>query len=412
MGYPFRARMQLDLATTFTISIVVHLLMAALLGLFWRSAPQRQAAGMGWWVLNEAALAVGVLLLLASAASPGLPFAAAGNIAFLAGMPVLELGLRIWFGRRLWPGMAWRWAVAGLGLAVWSWAWAQGWDYAARSVVFTGVNTLQALLLSHYLLSQLRAVTDPPSRQALGLIGVGSLLIVVMSLWRATQNWPHAGTGVAPPGHLLAVLMVVNIAVAVTRVSAMLLMLHGRVQARLQLASAELERRANVDALTQVASRAYFEAACGVLLVQARASRLPVCLMLCDMDDFKAVNDELGHPEGDALLQAFAGQLRGTLRRDDLAGRMGGDEFAVLLFNCPQDTAERIGEGLRAAVAGLRTRDGRGVTLSAGLAMAAPGEDFAGLYRRADQALYAAKAAGRNRVAAAGPDRLALDSLT
>jgi len=135
--------------------------------------------------------------------------------------------------------------------------------------------------------------------------------------------------------------------------------------------------------------------------VQARASRLPVCLMLCDMDDFKAVNDELGHPEGDAQLQRFASQMRGALRQGDLAGRMGGDEFAVLLFNCPLATAERIGERLRAAVAGQRAGDGRGVTLSAGLAQAAPDEDFAALYRRADQALYAAKAAGRNRIVAA-----------
>ncbi|NCT85536.1 MAG: GGDEF domain-containing protein [Comamonadaceae bacterium] len=392
--------MPLDLATTFTLSVIVHVMMGALLGLFWRSARRRQTAGMGWWVLNEAALAAGALLLMISTVSPARPILAAGNAAFVMGIPMLELGLRVWFGRRLWPGMAWRWGLAVLGFAAWWWSWSLGLDYAGRSVLFTGVNTLQALLFAQYLHSQLRDTADRPSRLALQLIGWGALLIIVMSLWRATQNWPYAGTGVPPPRHLLAVLMVVNIAVAVTRVSAMLLMLHGRVEARLQLASAELERRANVDALTEVASRAYFEAASEVLLMQARASRLPVCLMLCDMDAFKAVNDELGHPEGDALLQGFAEQLRGALRQGDLAGRMGGDEFAVLLFNCPLPAAQRISERLCQAVAGLRASDGRGVTLSAGLAQAAPGEDFAALYRRADQALYAAKAAGRNRVVA------------
>ncbi|HEY1131232.1 MAG TPA: GGDEF domain-containing protein [Roseateles sp.] len=394
--------MPLDLATTFTISVIVHVMMGALLGLFWRSARRRQTAGMGWWVLNEVALGAGALMLMASAVHPIWPLVAAGNAAFLIGMPMLELGLRVWFGRRLWPGLAWRWGLAALGFATWCWSWLQGWDYAARSVVFTGVNTLQALLFAQYLYSQLRETADRPSRLALQLIGGGALLIIVMSLWRALQNWPFAGTGLPPPGHLLAVLMVVNIAVAVTRVSAMLLMLHGRVEARLQQASAELERRANVDALTEVASRAHFEAASAVLLRQARASRLPACLMLCDMDGFKAVNDQLGHPEGDALLQRFADQLRGALRQGDLAGRMGGDEFAVLLFNSSLPTAMRIGGRLREAVAGLRARDGRAVTLSAGLAEAAPGEDFAALYRRADQALYAAKGAGRNCVMAAG----------
>ncbi|MFG6414437.1 diguanylate cyclase domain-containing protein [Roseateles sp. DC23W] len=392
--------MPLDLATTFTISTVVHLMMAALLGLFWRSARRRGKVGFGWWVLNEAMLAVGaLLLLLASATSLGGLALAVGNLTFLAGMPLLELGLRIWFGRRLWPGMAWRWGLAVLGYGVWYAAWHGGLDYASRSVIFTAINTLQGLLFGQYVLSQLRT-GDPPSRRGLSLIALSAAVIVVMSLWRSVENWPYVGTDRAVPGHLLAVLMVVNIAAAVTRVSAMLLMLHGRIEARLQAAGVELERRANTDALTGVASRAHFEAASGVLLTQALASRLPVCLMVCDMDGFKSINDQLGHPEGDAVLIRFAALLRDSLRHGDLAGRLGGDEFAVLMFNCTPAMAVGIGERLREAAAALRAADGRTVSLSAGLVAAAPGEDFESLYRRADRALYAAKAAGRNRIVA------------
>ncbi|HEY0953909.1 MAG TPA: GGDEF domain-containing protein [Roseateles sp.] len=391
--------MQLDLATTFTISTVVHLMMAMLLGLFWRSARRRGAVGFGWWVFNEAVLTVGALLLLATATPLGWLALPASNLAFLAGMPMLERGLRIWFGQRLWPGMAWRWGLASLGFAVWFVAWRQGLDYASRSVIFTAINTLQGLLFGHYVLMQLRAA-DPPSRRGLTLIALSAAVIVVMSLWRSVQTWPYVGSGVAAPGHLLAVLMVVNIAAAVTRVSAMLLMLHGRTEARLQAAGVELERRANTDALTGVASRAHFEAASGVLLTQAQASRLPVCLMVCDMDGFKAINDQLGHPEGDAVLKRFAALLRESLRHGDLAGRLGGDEFAVLMFNCTPAMALGIGERLRLGAAALRAADGRAISLSAGLAAAEPGEDFESLYRRADRALYAAKAAGRNRIVA------------
>jgi diguanylate cyclase (GGDEF)-like protein len=391
--------MQLDLATTFTISTIVHLLMAVLLGLFWRSAQRRGAVGFGWWVLNEAMLAGGALMLLASTTPMGWLAVPASNAAFLAAMPMLELGLRIWFRRRVWPGMAWRWGLALAGYAVWFIAWHQGLDYASRSVIFTAINSLQALLFGHYLLTQLRAA-DPPSRLGLSLIGLGAAVIIVMSLWRSVQTWPYAGSGTPAPGHLLAVLMVVNIAVAVTRVSAMLLMLHGRVEARLQAAGVELERRANTDALTGVASRAHFEAASGVLLNQARASRLPVCLMVCDMDGFKAINDQLGHPEGDAVLIRFAALLRDSLRQGDLAGRLGGDEFAVLLFNCSPATAQRIGERLCQAAGAVHASDGRAISLSAGLAAAQPGEAFETLYRRADRALYAAKAAGRNCIVA------------
>ena len=393
--------MQLDLTTTFTISTIVHLLMAVLLGLFWRSARRGAVVGFGWWVLNEAMLAGGALMLLASATPLAWLTVPASNLAFLAGMPMLELGLRIWFGRRLWPAMAWRWGLALLGYAVWFVAWRQGLDYASRAVIFTAINTVQGLLFGHYVLTQLRTA-DRPSRLGLGLIGLGASLVVVMSLWRSVQTWPYAGSGMPAPGQLLAVLMVVNIAVAVTRVSAMLLMLHGRVEARLQAAGVELERRANTDALTGVASRAHFEAASGVLLNQARASRLPACLMVCDMDGFKAINDQLGHPEGDAVLTRFAALLRDSLRQGDLAGRLGGDEFAVLLFNCPPLTARRIGERLCQAAGGVRASDGRAISLSAGLAAAEPGEAFDTLYRRADRALYAAKAAGRNCIVADG----------
>jgi diguanylate cyclase (GGDEF)-like protein len=389
--------MPLDLTTTFTISTIVHLLMAVLLGLFWRSAQRRDAAGFGWWVVNEAVLTGGALMLLASSTSLGWLAVPASNAAFLAGMPTLELGLRIWFRRRIWPGMAWRWGLALGGFAIWFVVWRQGHDYATRSVIFTALTTLQALLFGHYVLTQLRSV-DRPSRLGLGLIGLGAALIIVMSLWRSVQTWPYAGSGTPAPGHLLAVLMVVNIAVAVTRVSAMLLMLHGRVEARLQAVGMELERRANTDALTGVASRAHFEAASGVLLNQARASRLPACLMVCDMDGFKAINDQLGHPEGDAVLTRFATLLRDSLRQGDLAGRLGGDEFAVLLFNCSPATARCIGERLREATGAVLASDGRAVSLSAGLAAAEPGEAFEALYRRADRALYAAKAAGRNRI--------------
>lgn len=387
--------MQLDLITTFTISTIVHLMMAVLLGLFWRSAQRRLAVGFGWWVFNESMLAGGALMLLASASPLGWLAVPASNAAFLAGMPMLELGLRIWFRRRIWPGMAWRWGLAVLGYAVWFVAWRQGLDYASRSVIFTAISTLQALLFGHYVLTQLR-VADRPARLGLGLIGLGAGVVIVMSLWRSVQTWPYAGSGTPAPGHLLAVLMVVNIAVAVTRVSAMLLMLHGRVEARLQAVGIELERRANTDALTGVASRAHFEAASEVLLNQARASRLPACLMVCDMDGFKAINDQLGHPEGDVVLTRFAALLRESLRQGDLAGRLGGDEFAVLLFNCTLPTAQRIGERLREATGAVRASDGRAVSLSAGLAAAVPGEAFENLYRRADRALYAAKAAGRN----------------
>lgn len=390
----------LDLVTTLVINALVHLLMALLLGLFWRPAARRGEAGFGWWVLNEALLCVSLLMALALPVLPDGLVLGLNNAAFFAFMPLLEHGLRTWFGQPLRVAMLWRWGVASAAFAGWLLLWFGGWDYAARSVWFTAVSVVQCVLLGSYLWHQLRN-SARGARQGLVLIGLATLLAGVMNGWRLLQTLPYVGSSAPTPTYPLSTLMALDTVVAVLRVAAMLLMLHGRVEGRLRQATVELERRANVDGLTQVASRAHFEAASTVLLTQSRASRLPVCLLACDMDGFKAINDELGHPEGDALLVRFASQLRATLRDGDLAGRLGGDEFAVLLFNCPLDDAKRIGERLREAVSGeLHARDGRRVTLSAGLALARPGEDFEALYRRADQALYAAKAAGRNRVVA------------
>jgi diguanylate cyclase (GGDEF)-like protein len=385
--------MQLDPASTYVISTLVHVLMAALLGIFWRSARRGSVPGFGWWVFNESLLALGVLLMVVDV------MRGVTNAVFIAGMPLLELGLRIWFGRRLGRGMALRWGVALLGYAAWSAAWLQGLDYATRVAIVTTVQLVQALLLGQFAYHQSRRA-DAPSRLGLSLLGASAAFIAVMQLWRLVHNAPYVGTGAMPTGHILAVLMVVNIVFAVTRVSAMLLMLHGRVESRLQQASGELERRANIDALTRVASRAYFEDACAVLLNQARASRRPACLRVCDMDGFTAVNDELGHPAGDALLVRFATQLRDSLRADDLAGRLGGDEFAVLMFNCPLAVAQGIAQRLRMAVGTLRASDGRSMSFSGGLVLAGPGDSFETLYRRADKALYEAKSAGRDRVVA------------
>jgi diguanylate cyclase (GGDEF)-like protein/PAS domain S-box-containing protein len=167
-------------------------------------------------------------------------------------------------------------------------------------------------------------------------------------------------------------------------------------------AEQELKRQVSTDALTGVLSRrAFFEqarAACKSS--QFEAGRC--ALLILDLDHFKAVNDTHGHPVGDEALRAFADVCRLTLRDDDLIGRMGGEEFAVMLQVKDESDAESVAEKLRREVEMTRV-DIQGVplsmTVSIGLALGGPGElDFSALLKQADQALYLAKRAGRNRV--------------
>ncbi|WP_025322542.1 GGDEF domain-containing protein [Deferrisoma camini] len=138
----------------------------------------------------------------------------------------------------------------------------------------------------------------------------------------------------------------------------------------------------------------------------ARAVRYlqPFSVILWDVDRFKEVNDRHGHPTGDLVLQALAGRTLQALRRSDFVARYGGEEFAVLLPHTEGDAARIVAEKLRrlAETAPIRTQAGPvRVTLSVGVATWQPGEDEQALVQRADDALYQAKRAGRNRVMAA-----------
>jgi diguanylate cyclase (GGDEF)-like protein len=170
-------------------------------------------------------------------------------------------------------------------------------------------------------------------------------------------------------------------------------------------ASERRRREAFGDYLTGLANRrAFFEAA-EQELARSKAVPRATAVITFDADHFKAINDRHGHPGGDTVLQQLAAVLGETFREVDVVARIGGEEFAVLLPSTDLPRAAVVAERLRAAVAsqvvlfdGARIR----YTVSAGVACLDAGEGLEGgidlLLKRADQALYAAKRAGRNRV--------------
>jgi diguanylate cyclase (GGDEF)-like protein len=174
--------------------------------------------------------------------------------------------------------------------------------------------------------------------------------------------------------------------------------------ALLQSANAELQRLSATDPLTGLANRRRFDEQLEVEWRRALRTGQPLALVAADIDRFKAYNDALGHPAGDACLARVAGALAGGGQRaGDLAARVGGEEFALLLPSTDRGHAAEIAERVRAAVAALAiahpaSPDGGRVTVSVGAASARRGEESAArLLERADRALYRAKQAGRNR---------------
>jgi diguanylate cyclase (GGDEF)-like protein len=169
---------------------------------------------------------------------------------------------------------------------------------------------------------------------------------------------------------------------------------------RLALAKGEIEELARRDPLTGLLNRrAFFELA-QATLERARDQPAPLTLLVLDADHFKLINDGHGHAAGDEALKLIAATLLGATRQYDLVGRIGGEEFALLLRGAAPDEASLVAERIVSAVrlADFR-RAGRAVPLSVsvGIAILEPGLDLDGLFARADAALYAAKRAGRGR---------------
>ncbi len=184
---------------------------------------------------------------------------------------------------------------------------------------------------------------------------------------------------------------------------AALALLAGVVSIVWALQAAELHHRdeAILDPLTGLLNRHALIPRFTEISHQARLTHQPVCMLLCDVDAFKQVNDRHGHDRGDAVLRDVAYELRKRLRSFELAYRLGGEEFLIVLPGVSHAEGQEIAERLRAAVAEAHPT-GIPVTISLGLS-AASGEEvvYETLFKAADEALYEAKRAGRNRVAAA-----------
>lgn len=168
--------------------------------------------------------------------------------------------------------------------------------------------------------------------------------------------------------------------------------------ARLRTLAEELDHKARHDSLTGELNRAAV-----IELVTQHLSRVPTALIVLDIDHFKRINDQFGHPAGDAVIVELVARLRSALPATGALGRVGGEEFTVVLPGSDLDSAARVAEVMRRAVAdrAFGAVAGRAVTASFGVSANAEGTTFDQAYAKADQALYSAKRNGRNQVVSA-----------
>lgn len=173
-----------------------------------------------------------------------------------------------------------------------------------------------------------------------------------------------------------------------------------------KLMERQLAELATRDALTGLMNRRAILAHLQALHEDRSKQRQPLCVLMCDVDHFKSVNDRHGHAVGDEVLKAVSQALRDDLRDGDQVGRVGGEEFLVVLQSTDPERLVQVGERLRQLIA-VKTIAHQdrvfSVTLSVGAARSlSADEDWSSVVTRADHALYAAKRAGRDRVMMAG----------
>ena len=163
----------------------------------------------------------------------------------------------------------------------------------------------------------------------------------------------------------------------------------------------EARQMAETDALTGFFNQRYFHETLRRESLRAQRYDRRLALLIVDLDDFKAVNDRIGHLAGDAVLAQVAERLRNSIRSVDVGCRVGGDEFAVIMPESTADDAAQLFQRMHDGVASMSVPGGGRVRISAGIAELRHGETAAGLFERADSALYTAKDLGKDRASVA-----------
>ncbi|MBA2924318.1 diguanylate cyclase [Pseudomonas sp. P7] len=269
------------------------------------------------------------------------------------------------------------------------------WGAGALAVMPADDRLSQVLVMLFTVGMSVSAVSCYSAYRYMTLASIG-LVLLPCTFWLLFQPAPMQ-VGVA-----IAVLVFTTFVASATRKLSDALEKAFRLTRQMERAHNISTRAAQTDELTGLMNRrAFFEHAHS-LYAQCRHNQQPLCALMLDMDHFKHINDTYGHQAGDQVLRQIGGVISASFRKSDVYGRLGGEEFAVLLPNTSLETARGIAEQLIKAISGLPAEPVTGLSASLGVASAhALDGDLHGLMNTADKALYRAKALGRNQVAVA-----------
>jgi diguanylate cyclase (GGDEF)-like protein len=347
--------------------------------------------GLARWAWAGGFAALALVLILSHGVVAWLPSLSLAQASVVTGLVLAWDGFRRFLGRKPLS----RTALAVLTALVLGWIVATqlGQPIEVRAVGNAVLMALLSTLIAHELFRSPRPL--PLAVRITAWAYAANATFFFIRAVAASQTGVEAGPlnpdGFAP----FMLLWWLGMTVAITL--GMVLMAAERLQS-------DLDSQANRDPLTGALNRRAFALLADKELARARRHGTPLSVLLVDLDEFKQVNDQLGHDAGDTLLCRFVSIAGDILRGEDIFCRFGGEEFVALLPNTPSEQALIVAERLRIAYAQgsatIKTLRGAGptpITVSIGIGELERDEDIDGLLRRADAALYRAKDAGRNR---------------
>lgn len=370
--------------TIFLIAALLCIAMLLMLRYFLRSG----TAGIREWINANLLAFVAFLLYAFGRELPPLIAYEAANTLYAAASACMLLGFQRFFARPA-PRLALMAAVLAVGLGVAFFHYVRD-SFDGRSII---VSLFQAAIALGIAVTVLRAVKGKRrSRYPYHFTVAMALVVALGHLLRIVVHMNQSGdmTSLLQPSPW-------NLFFVGAGTMALPALTLGGVMMVHDVMLAKAEHAANRDFLTGAWSRRAFFAVAEVELQRARRSHRDLALLLFDVDHFKAINDSLGHAAGDRVLADAVTRAEGVIRNVDYLGRIGGEEFAVLLPETGMQAAMAVAERLRAGLQ-VHADAGPGFTVSIGVAVLRPEESFADLMRRADAALYLAKTRGRNRV--------------
>jgi len=379
------------LILTFVIPAIAMIFAAVFAGLWWQDRARLHIAAYAYCYLT---VCLGVIINISIFGAVGPLGIVSYHLLCMSGLIALFWGAAKRVGLKT-PIWAYSATVVFTSAILWGAAVAQEQE-AMRIAQNVNSSLLMALAAQNLWYAGSRRIADRAVVWILGMFSGFGLTLPVMSVF-SEQLFGPGEKGQA----LLFAFHVLVLAVFLTLQAIALI-------ATILGDKSEAEREtAALDPLSGLPMRAMFESEARALQEQARDRGEPVSLIIADLDNFKRINDTLGHAAGDRVIAAFGQMIASEIRPHDMCGRIGGEEFCIVASRCEGSNAKSLANRVRVATRRLSVPGVSpqiAVTASFGIAKWDPHEAYKDVFERADAALYNAKHSGRDRVVMAQAD--------